>query len=189
MSAHVPRVIPGIFPDSHDLEAPSILHSNPADPNNRLVGHGLAVDLCRGTGTACQSKWACTLCGACPRNEMHLVFNRAALQMLRGDLPTLCFRVYIACDSSGGRKMALISRYVHNAMGMIQAGEVQLDWGMCWMSSQSHWLEQMQSPFLSRNCQIRCLGLVWSSVENPHCMCMSMLRSVSLLLVWTVRAA
>ena len=64
--------------------------------------HGLAVDLGRGSGIA-RAKRSCALCGACPGDEMHLVFECAALQMLRDDMPTLFQGVDIACGASCGR--------------------------------------------------------------------------------------
>ena len=49
---------------------------------------GLAMNSGRGSGVA-RAGWSCTLCGACPRQEMHLMFDCAALQVLRDDLPNL----------------------------------------------------------------------------------------------------
>ena len=71
-------------------------------PLFRTGCHGLAVDLSRDSGIA-RAERLCALCGACPRDEVHLVFECAALWMLRDDMPTLYSRVYIACGASCGR--------------------------------------------------------------------------------------
>ena len=82
--------------------------------------HGLAVDLGRGSGIA-RAAWSCALCKACPGDEMHLVFECAALQMLRDDMPTpfqgvRSMRCFVWQD-----KMVLMSRFVRDAMRMVRA--------------------------------------------------------------------
>lgn len=53
----------------------------------------------RGSGSGfARAVLCCTLCGAYPVMGMHLVFDSAALQMLRNDLPVLS-RVYMARQS------------------------------------------------------------------------------------------
>ena len=82
--------------------------------------HGLAVDLGRGSGIA-RAERSCTLCGACPGDEAHLVFECAALQLLRDDMPTLfqgvrSMRCFVWQDN-----MVLMSRFVRDAMRMVRA--------------------------------------------------------------------
>ena len=81
--------------------------------------HGLAVDLGRGNGI--ESRTVLRLCGACPEDEMHLVFKCAALQMLRDNMPTQFQGVHSKRCFVWQDNMMLMSRFVRDAMRMVRA--------------------------------------------------------------------
>ena len=81
---------------------------------------GLAVDLGRGSGIAGAER-SCALCGACPGDEMHLVFKCAALQMLRNDMPSLFQGVCSMQCFVWQDNMVLMSRFVRDGMWMVRA--------------------------------------------------------------------
>ena len=82
--------------------------------------HGLAVDLGRGSGIA-RAERSCAMCGACPGDEMHLVFECAALQVLRHDMPTLFQGVHSMRCFVWQDNMVLMSSFVRDAMRMVGA--------------------------------------------------------------------
>ena len=86
----------------------------------RTGRHGLAVDLGRGSGIA-KAEWSCALCGACPGDEVHLVFECAALRMLRDGMPTLSQGVHSMRCFVWQDNMVLMCKFVRDAMRMVRA--------------------------------------------------------------------
>ena len=78
------------------------------------------MDLGRGSGIA-RAEQSCPLCGASPGDEAHLVFECAALQMLRDDMPTLFQGVRSMRCFVWQNNMVLMSRLVCDAMWMVRA--------------------------------------------------------------------
>ena len=78
------------------------------------------MDLGTGSGIA-RAERSCALSGACPEDEVHLVFECATLQMLRDDVPTLfqgvlSMRCFVWQDN-----IVLMSSFVRDAMRMVRA--------------------------------------------------------------------
>ena len=69
---------------------------------------------------------------------MHLVFECAALQMLRDDMPTVFQGVHSMRCFVWQDNMVLMSRFVRDAMRIVRAASSGNE-----MSNQASWLEQM----------------------------------------------
>ena len=85
--------------------------------------HRFPVDLGRGSGVARADRAyiTCMLCGRCPGDELHLVLECAALQGLRGDMPTLFQDVHSMRCFMWQEDTVLMSKFVQGAMKTVRA--------------------------------------------------------------------
>ena len=79
---------------------------------------------------------------------MHNVFQCVALQKLRDDMPTLFSGVLSIRCFMWQNNMMLMSRTVHDALGMVRAA-AQV---MSWTFTQPNWLEWTSSSSSSSSC-------------------------------------